>query len=246
LIARWDDDNTVGFGLTGSYVRGDAQLYSDVDLWQFVQAMPDDPFAEYTLRQEGDFLISLSLRTIESQREKMARPEGALSAVPGLRQMRVLLDKTGAVTALIQEARDFQWESLQAAADVYASHELLGNSEEAYKLMSGLRLSDDHMILFWLPWLVVGLTRAVAIHRGILTDSENTFYRQVQQAMGYDSAWTQAHRLAMGTRMASPNMQARAGLRLYRETAAVLSPILLPEHEAVIDRTLRQLARFVD
>ncbi|HLV35106.1 MAG TPA: nucleotidyltransferase domain-containing protein [Spirillospora sp.] len=246
ILTELDDENTIGFGLTGSHARGDAQPYSDIDVWRFVRVMPDDPHAGYTLRQYGDNLVSLTTSTIDSQREKMARPENALSTVPGLRQMRILLDKTGELAALAQEAHDFRWEMVQEAANIFASHDLLGNAEEAYKVMSGLRQSDDHLILFWLPWLVVGLTRALAVQRGILVESENNYYRQVQRAVGLDSEWTQLHRLAMGLVVASPDARGRAGLRLYRETATLLDAIILPEHRPVIEQTLRLLARYTE
>jgi hypothetical protein len=41
-------------------------------------------------------------------------------------------------------------------------------------------------------------------------------------------------------------MRARAGLRLYRESVALLDAIIRPEHRPVIDYTLKQITRFVD
>jgi predicted nucleotidyltransferase len=246
LVTELADDNTVAIGLTGSHARGEAQPYSDIDLWHFVEHMPDAPQADYTLRQQGEYLISVTVRTLADQRARLSDPAAALSVVPGLRQTRPLLDPTGALARLIQEAHDFRWESIQDAANRCASYELMGNAEEAAKIMNGLRTADDHLILFWLPWLVVGLTRAIAVQRGILIVSENSFYRLVQRSTGPDSAWAQAQRLALGVQIASPQMRGVAGLRLYRETAALLRPVILPEHAPVIDATLRRLARYAD
>lgn len=246
LISELENDNTVAIGLTGSHARGEAQPYSDVDVWHFVKAMPEDPMVRYALRLQGDYLVSLTHSTITAQRDKMTHPTGAMDAVPGLRQMRVLVDKCGELASLIEEARQFRWETVQAEANIYASYDLMGNAEEAHKVMSGLRQSDDQLIGYWLPWLAVGMVRVVALHRGVLADSENSLNRQVQLAVGHESEWTRQHRLTLGLVMASPGMRGRAGLCLYRETAALVQPIILPEHLPVIEATLKRITRFVE
>lgn len=245
LVVELENEHTVAIGLTGSHARGDAMRYSDLDIWHFVDAMPDAPYAGYTLRQHDDYLVSVTTSTLESQRAKLARADGALSAAPGLRQMRVLLDKTGQLAQLIQAAHDFRWETVQAQAQAAASHELLGLAEEAHKIMNGLAQAEDYLVLTGLYGLVLGLTHAVALHNGVLADTENVYFRQVQLATGAESDWTRQHRTALGLVMASPTMRAQAGLRLYRETAALLNSVILPEHEAVIESTLKRLARFV-
>jgi hypothetical protein len=94
---------------------------------------------------------------------------------------------------------------------------------------------------------VRGLTQAVAVGRGVLIESENSYYRQVQGAAGEDSAWTRHHRIAAG--FAAPNPQsppaeaiAIAALHLYRETADLLRSSLLPRHLPVIEATLAAIA----
>ena len=245
LITELDDDNTIAFGLTGSYARGDATPHSDVDLWQFVKTMPDDPYAKYTLRQVQDHLVSLSIRTLAHEADKLKQPDSALAAVPGLRQMRVLRDKTGELGALLQAAHDFKWDTLQSAANDYASHELAGQAEEAHKIMTGLQQAEDTLMLYWLMGLLFGLTHAVAVHKGLIIDSENHYFRNVQLAVGDQSAWTHHHRAALGLLMASPSMRAHAGLRLYRDTVALLEPVILPGHVPVIQATLQRMVHFV-
>jgi hypothetical protein len=93
----------------------------------------------------------------------------------------------------------------------------------------------------------LGLTRAVAVGRGILIESENSYYRQVQEAAGLDSAWTRYHRTAAGlvtaTSHATPAVAIGvAALHLYRETARLLAPLLLPRHLPVIEATLGAIA----
>ena len=245
IIAELDDAKTIGFGLTGSYARGDAVPYSDVDLWQFVSEMPADRYAPYTLRQYDNWMVSLSVRTIAHEADKLKQPEAALGAVPGLRQMRVLRDKTGELGALVQAAHEFNWETMREAANVYASHDLLGNAEEAHKIMNGLERAEDSMMLYWLMGLLLGLTRTVAVYKGIFIESENTYFRQVELAVGQETRWTHDHRVALGLVMASPGMRARAGLSLYRETVLMMQPVILPEHTPVIEATVKRICHFV-
>lgn len=245
LVVEWDDDNTLAISLTGSYARGEAMRYSDLDVWRFVKTLPDDPFAEYTLYERESHLISVSLKTFAGLRAAMTEPQRALFAVPGVRQMRVLLDKTGELARIIEEAQQFRWESLQAQADREASTHLQGLAEEVHKIMNGLAQADDQLTIYGLYGLIINLTHAVALHLGVMMLSENNFFRQTQQAVGMDTAWAHEHRIALGLAVASPSMRARAGLRLYRETAALLDAIILPEHRPVIEYTFKQITRFV-
>jgi hypothetical protein len=246
LVTEWNEENTLAIGLTGSHARGDAIRYSDVDLWRIVATMPDNPEAEYALYQRESFLISVNFKTFDGLREAMTQPQKALFAVPGIRQVRALLDKTGDLAQIIEEAKAFRWETLQAQADLEAGYHLYGLAEEVHKIMNGLAQADDHLMIYGIYGLVINLTHAVALHRGVMVLSENNYFRQVEQAVGADSAWSHEHRLALGLRVASPSMRARAGLRLYRETAALLDSILQPEHRSVVEYTLKQLARFVE
>ena len=239
------DDNTVAIGLTGSHARGQAHRYSDVDVWHFVKTVPDEPFIDYTLRQIDDYLVSITVATLQDQREKLAQPSGALSAVPGLRQMRILLDESGELLTLVQAAQNFQWASLQTEAYRYASYEVMGNAEEAHKVMNALDQVDDHLLIYGVTGLVIGMTHAIALFKGVMSESENTYWRDIQDAVGADSQWTHELRTALGLVLASPRMRGLAGLRLYRETAALLKPIILPEHEAVIKNTLKRLSHLV-
>lgn len=127
--------------------------------------------------------------TITAKREELARPETAIWAVPGLQQAQMLLDKDGSLGELQRAALTFIWEPLQAVADAYASHIVMGDGEEVHKIPGALMARDESAILYGTLGLVLGLARAVAIQRGLLIQTENSFFRQVQEAVGRDSAW---------------------------------------------------------
>jgi hypothetical protein len=154
-----------------------------------------------------------------------------------------LLDKEGALAKLKQEAGAFTWEPLRVAADEYASYDVMGYAEEVHKILSALTKRDESAVLYGTVGLLFGLTRAVAVQRGILIESENSYLRQVQESVGRDSVWTRYHRLAAGFEIGATNrspaeVRGIAGLALYEETVRLLWHILRPAHLDVIDHTL--------
>jgi hypothetical protein len=242
LVAELDDEPTVGIALGGSYARGEANAYSDVDILRFVTTLPPEN-ERYRLKHQNGLLISISTQTIADERGRLGRPEKAIWTVAGLRQWCILLDKDGSLAQLQQEALAFTWEPLQAAADEHASHLIAGNAEEAHKVLGGLTRRDESATLYGALGLYLGMAQALAVQRGVLIRTENSYYRQVQDAAGPNSAWTRYFRLAaafdLGPASLTPaEVRGIAALHLYRETARLLRHILLPEHVAVVDATL--------
>jgi hypothetical protein len=246
LVAEFADADTIGMLLAGSYARGDASPYSDIDLIRFTPILPGEDGDRYILAYREGYLVSLSTTTVGAKREQLNRPETAIWAVPGLRQARILLDRNGALAALLREARDFRWEPLQPAADVHASYELMGLAEEVHKVLGALEGADESAALNAMWGLVAGLARAVIVQRGVLILTENAYFLQAQEAAGLESAWARAFRVAAGfdaiPASVSPVMaRADAALRLYHETVTLLASALQPQHLAVIRGALMRI-----
>ena len=241
LVRELADANTEALGLTGSHARGDAGAHSDVDLWHFVHQLPDDPFAAYTLRMVQGHLVSISVRRLAEEAALMRAPLMAIAVVPGFRQMRILHDPQGSLAQVVEAARSFEWATLQPAAAEYASYDLCGNAEEVGKLISALAQRDESMALFWLNALLPGMMRAMTLGMGLLMDTENRHFQQLQAAIGADSEWSRALRAALGQPPAAAEVRVRAGLRLYRATAALLAPQVQPAHRPVIAATLARI-----
>jgi hypothetical protein len=87
-----------------------------------------------------------------------------------------------------------------------------------------------------LPWIV-------ATQRGVLIETRGTYLRQVQTAAGPESAWSHAHRTALGMHRESLRERAVAALRLYAETARLITGALQPEHRAVVAATVERIMR---
>lgn len=250
LVAEYTTPNIAALALAGSYARGEATRWSDVDIIRYATALPTTSEERYTLAIYEGRLVSLTTTTIAAKQAEMTQPEEALFVVPGLRQARILHDPTGALAALHQAALGFTWEPLRAAAASHASETVMGQAEEAHKLLGALSRHDESAAIYATRGAVMGLTRAVAVGRGVLIESENSYYRQAQQAAGEDSAWTRYHRIAAGftapdlldPRRPPAEAIAIAALHLYRETARLLWPQFLPRHLPVIEATLAAIA----
>lgn len=242
LVEELDSDDVTAIILHGSYARGDAAPYSDVDLVRLLRdAANCSPQKQYFYRDE--YLVSVGTRTITQYRERLTIPEQAIFAIQGIREARILVDKEGAFSAFQQEAKAFSWELLQQAANDYASSTLMLHTEYVLKIMRALLLSDEVALLEMALDLVSALIDAIAVQRGVFVVSGNTYFHQVYEAVGRDSNWTRYHMRAAGVDsevMPITSIEERgiAALHLYRETVQLLRPYLNPIHCEVIERSV--------
>src|SRR5215213_5325885 len=147
-LEKIDSPDVLGIGIVGSYVRGQESKHSDVDFDIFVSTLPENPYERYTLRYSDDKLISLKYTLLDDERSALTNPRRAIWAVPGLRGMRILLDKDGSMMTLQQAAQNFAWSSLQPAADEFAAEAIMGNAEEVHKILNGLAREHESMVLY--------------------------------------------------------------------------------------------------
>jgi predicted nucleotidyltransferase len=242
LVTELDNDAVTAIILRGSYARGDAVPYSDVDLTRLVKEQPERTQRKQFTYRHG-FLISISTRTIEQYREDFTIPERALFVVPSVREARILLDKEGAFCALQQEAKGWAWEPLQAEANYYASNILMAHTEYVHKILRALLLGDVFALTEITLELLLALTDAVVVQRGMLVIGGNTYFRQVQDMVGVESKWTNYHRIVAGidtssAQSVSAEERGVAVLRLYQETVKLLRPFLSPMHREVIEQSV--------
>jgi hypothetical protein len=240
-LQRIDSLDVIGIGIVGSYARGQESKYSDVDFDIFVSKVPEHPYDRYTLRYWDNKLISLKYTLLEDERSALNSPRRAIWAVPGLRGMRVLLDKDGSLRALQQAAQEFDWSSLQSAADEFAAEEIMGNAEEIHKILNGLAREHESTVLYAGWGLVKNMLEAVAVQRGILILSENRYFDLIQDSVGRESDWTRAFRTAWGLDRNGAGYQRRgaAALTLYRLSAEMFHGLIPDKHRDVVNKTLQ-------
>lgn len=248
LVSQLDNENTIGMVLIGSFARGEGGPYSDVDIRCYVRQVPVIESEVYTMRYQDDYLVSIYLTTLENEYANLRSPQKAIWAVPGLRQSRLLLDKDGSMAALKESAEKFTWESMRIAGDAYASWDLCGFTEEVYKILGGLAERDESKMLNAHWGLTRGLAITLLVQRGVLIQTENAYIDLAQATAGRGSEWTHQYRLAIGLDPLPAQEPAyigfgTAGLRLFRETARLLQPVLLPEDAAVVNRAVDMISK---
>ena len=239
IAAGLHDPGVEAIVLMGSHARGTAGPYSDVDLVRFTAG------DEIVLPGSGSQLIDSQLVVVSdispSQVESsFNQPEVAVETIAGLRYGRALSDRDGFFGAIQQRALAFQWdEVMQEKADRWASRQMVGWIEEVHKGLEGLRSGDTGRLLqarFGCSW---GLARVICVQRGILLSSDNGLFEGVITAVGRDSEWSHLCRAAFGAGPEPSTLQeqVKAGVQLYRLSAAMLSAVLLPEDRTLIANT---------
>lgn len=242
---QWDSPHPQAIALLGSYARGDAGPFSDVDLL-FLMPAEASPPARTIFLVEGR-LVTVNAVFPERIDGWFSEPEQAVNVVAALRDALPVQDPDGLFAGVQHRAHAFTWTAqMQAKADRHASRELVGLIEEAHKGLEGLRRKDTGRLLnarFGLSWLLAGVMR---VQRGILGNSDNSFYDDVCASLGQGSRWSRLLTTAFGISTAdSPSHSLReevvAGLYLYCETARLLTPILQAEERPLIAATVRRI-----
>lgn len=251
LIERFDGPDVDALVLMGSYARGTANRYSDIDLTRFTSAHG----LHRTRIFQGliaDQLVVVNDLGSAALEEIFAQPEVASSYLVGLRLGHPLQDRNGHFARIQARAHAFTWDAtMQTKANAWASEALAGWSEDMRKGIVGLadndvgRLLNAHFASSW------GLSRIMQVQRGVLLASSNDFYAAVAEAVGRDSEWVRLRRIAFGIAQADgrpPTLreQVLAGLRLYGVTAALLAPVLRPEDQPLITQTVALLRHSLD
>lgn len=239
-LERIDSPDVIGVGIVGSYSRGQESEYSDVDFDIFASKLPENPYDRYTLRYWDNILISLKYTLLDDEHSALTNPRRAIWAVPGLRGMRIVLDKDGSMAELQQAAQELDWSLLQPVADEFAAEEIMGNAEEVHKILNGLAREHESTVLYAGWGLVKNMLETVAVQRGILIVSENHYFDLIQDSVGRASEWTHAFRTAWGLDSNGSGFQQRgaAALTLYRLSAEMFGGLILDKHREVINKTL--------
>ncbi len=220
--------------LVGSYARGEAGRYSDVDVLRLVEGPPEDAGS----RLWHGKLVSVSNVERSALEIKFTQPQEAIEIVAGLRLARVLRDKDGSAHALLERARAFIWTpELQRKADRWASVQLVGWAEEAHKGLAGLQKGDPGRLLnarFGLSW---GLARVMRVQRGLLARSDNSFLTDLEGIFA-GTRWLRLLHESYGLTDLSLAEQVRAGLELYCLTAELLDAVLQGTDRPLIENTV--------
>src|SRR5262249_9538336 len=128
--------NTEAIALGGSYARGTATRYSDIDIAHFVYHLSATRQKFHAFR--AGVLLTVGQKSLAQERAHLTQPEQAIVLIPAYCELRPLYDPHGALAHFIADAQAFSWEPLQSAADTYASAMLMLTTEAPFKIASAL------------------------------------------------------------------------------------------------------------
>ena len=240
IVHERDDENTEAIALGGSFARGTATEYSDIDIAHFVNVLPEHNRKQYTYRDGR--MVNCSMKSLALEQVALHQPERAIFLVPGFRDMRILLDRQGTLARFVQEVQAFDWAPLLSAADAHASYAMMIEAESPYKILTALRQENHAALAYETMGLFLALTHIMAVQRGVLVLSNNSYMQQVEHSIGQLSSWARYHRLAAGVEeIASdwPPLITRglATLHVFVESVKLLHAVLLPTHREVVETT---------
>ena len=189
LVDRFKAPGVQAMVLMGSFARGDAGRFSDIDLVRFItdQEEAESEGQTYII---NDRLVVVSNVTPEAVNDWFSKPEVASEYIKGVQIAKPLWEAEGYFRQIQERAHNFVWDAaMQRKADRWASQELVGWAEEAHKGLGGLRTGQVGRLLSARHGLSWGLTNVMRVHRGILLSGENNLYLEVVAALGEDSEW---------------------------------------------------------
>lgn len=238
IIKKFKTSSVKAIALRGSYAKGNADDYSDVDIVRFTED-------EAEIKEDGSYLLENKLVTVSTvlpnDIEKwFTEPGLATQVIAGLRHAKNLYDPENFFAEVQARANAFVWTSeMQARANEEASKQMVGLLEEVQKGLGGLQNNNVGRLLqarFALSWLLVGIMQ---LRLGVLVESDNTVVEQVTKAVGVESSWSYWCSRAFGLEGVGLRKEVTAGLKLYVETYQLVRDILRAEDKPLVTYAIK-------
>lgn len=217
--------------LAGSWARGDAHRWSDLDLW----VVGRREGTEVLFR--GGLQVSVHRTTVRKERSRFDDPKNAWGAVPGWREAVLLHDPSGVAGRLKGQAERFRPERLRRSSSRYLGRELTGWAEEVQKLTRSMAEGDHETAAVQRNLLGNAMAALVAVHLEMPYGTENALWERVGARMS--PGWRRAQRRALGVEATSFDQSCEAALELYALTAGGLWAHLIPLERRLVKSTCR-------
>ena len=231
--------------LMGSYARGEAGPFSDVDLVRLVRDATIVPLTGSHWLEER--LVVVSDVTPEQVEHWFTEPQSAVKWIAGLRVARPLHDPDHLFAAIQSRAHAFTWdEAMQAKANRWVSREMVGWIEEVHKGLEGLRRGDIGRLINARHGLSWGMNGVMGIYKGVLLSSDNGVWTEVAAAPDIPSEWLDLRDRAFAVNgldgpVASLREQIEAGLHLYALTARLVASALQDGEREIVEEVVRRI-----
>lgn len=198
--------------LMGSQVRGDSYAESDVDL----TFIGKDQNGEVLRR--GEFLVSISWRSLETTRKLLREPSEVGGLVPALRNAFIVWDPEGLASQLKEETRSWKWESISEQCDSWVAEQIAGYTEDVQRLLGHLRLGRLWVTAVFRNVISVRMAMVLAVHLRILYETENRLWDLVSTEMG--DHWTKVQGASLGVGNETFEETCKATFELYSLAAS--------------------------
>jgi hypothetical protein len=215
--------------LMGSQVRGDSYAESDVDL-TFI-----GKDRECQVQRRGEFLVSMSWRSLETMRKLLKEPSEVGGLVPALRNAFIVWDPDGLASQLKEEARSWKWESISEQCDSWVAEQMAGYTEDVQRLLGHLRLGRLWVAAVLRNVISVRMGMVLAVHLRILYETENRLWDMVSTEMG--AHWTKVQGVSLGVGNESFEETCKATFELYSLAATKVSHLMNKRQREAVAHT---------
>jgi predicted nucleotidyltransferase len=217
--------------LMGSYARGDASPYSDIDLVVLGEGRD-----RYECR--AGVLIVAHWLDAATVRQGFTNVTAVGSEIPGWREAKILFDRQGIAAQLQREADAWTWAAVDAAAcDRYVARELAGLAEEVQKLAGALQRGAQLTAAVQRNVLVLRMAGIMAVHQRLLYGTENRLWDLMAAQLG--DPWASLQAQAMGLDGEPFAQTCRAALDLYAQTAYAARSVLDDQQIQIVEQACR-------
>ncbi|MBN2048776.1 MAG: nucleotidyltransferase domain-containing protein [Anaerolineaceae bacterium] len=251
ILPSFDGKSVQAFVLMGSYARGEAGKFSDVDLVRLIEK--EDP----DLKPAGIYLIEgclvvISDQTMEKFEAVFTHPERACDSIAGLRTAVPLIDRNHSFERIQQRALNFIWtDELNQQRDEWIANQMVGWIEEVHKGLQGLALNHTGRLLqarFGMTW---GMSNIIKVHLGIFLSGDNGLFEDLETLLGEASPWVITRQIAFGIVKpdgSPPTLreQIQAGLALYVLTAEMVRHRLTGRNAGMVEETVQRIREYLD
>jgi predicted nucleotidyltransferase len=240
LVQKFKTPSVKAMALRGSYAKGNADQYSDVDIVCFTEDEAVSKEDESYLLE--DKLVTISTALPSETKKWFSEPGFATQVIAGLRQAKALYDPHHLFANLQSRANAFVWTSeMQTKANREVSRQMVGLVEEVQKGLGGLKNNNVGRLLqarFGLSWLLAGIMQ---LRLGVLIESDNSVVEQITKAVGLESSWSYWCKRAFGIEQPGLREEVTAGLKLYLETYQLVRDVLHSDDEPLVTHAISLL-----
>lgn len=246
LSQRFWESGVRAILLMGSYARGEAGVFSDVDLVRVVDGIDGTTSLVGAHWYKGR-LVTVSDATPEQVGNWFTEPQEAVKWIAGLRVARPLFDPDGLFAVIQARAHAFTWsEAMQTKANRWVSQAMVGWIEEVHKGLEGLRRGDIGRLINARHGLSWGLNEVMAVYKGVLLSGDNGVWGEVAAASALPSEWVALRNRAFAVNgldgiVPSLREQIAAGLQLYALTAQLVAPALQDDEREMVTEVVKRI-----